>query len=151
MSTPRVVVGVDGSDQSILAVHWAVQVATGLGAQVEAVGAWQYPSSYGIGAPLPGEWDPEKDTEQVLSDTLNKALDGKLPADLIQTVQEGNPAAVLLDRSKGAAMLVVGSRGHGGFAGLLLGSVSANVAERAGCPVLVVHGDEAPQVAKPTA
>jgi nucleotide-binding universal stress UspA family protein len=52
-------------------------------------------------------------------------------------------AKVLLDVSQGAIMLVVGSRGHGGFAGLLLGSVSANVAEHAPCPVLVIHGDQA--------
>jgi nucleotide-binding universal stress UspA family protein len=51
---------------------------------------------------------------------------------------------VLLDESDGAQMLVVGSRGHGGFMGLLLGSVSASVAEHATCPVLVLHGNEPP-------
>jgi nucleotide-binding universal stress UspA family protein len=57
-------------------------------------------------------------------------------------VREGNPAHVLLESSAGAMMLVVGSRGRGGFAGLILGSVSAAVAEHASCPVLVVHGDK---------
>jgi nucleotide-binding universal stress UspA family protein len=51
-------------------------------------------------------------------------------------------AKVLIDASQGATMLVVGSRGHGGFAGLLLGSVSANVAEHASCPVLIIHGHQ---------
>ncbi len=53
--------------------------------------------------------------------------------------QEGNPAKVLIDRSTGAQMLVVGSRGHGGFAGLLLGSVSSKCPEHAHCRVLIVH------------
>jgi nucleotide-binding universal stress UspA family protein len=59
-------------------------------------------------------------------------------------VHEGGASKVLLDASEGAIMLVVGSRGHGGFAGLMLGSVSANVAAHASCPVLVIHGDQAP-------
>jgi nucleotide-binding universal stress UspA family protein len=63
---------------------------------------------------------------------------------LRRLVSEGGAAKVLLDTSQGAIMTVVGSRGHGGFAGLLLGSVSANVAEHASCPVLVIHGDQAP-------
>ena len=64
--------------------------------------------------------------------------------DIRVTVLEGNAARILLDQSVGAFMLVVGSRGHGGFTGLLLGSVSASVAEHAHCPVLVVHGDMNP-------
>lgn len=59
-------------------------------------------------------------------------------------VHEGGAAKVLIDASVGAVVLVVGSRGHGGFAGLLLGSVSANVAEHAPCPVLIIHGDQPP-------
>ncbi|MDD0857766.1 universal stress protein [Arthrobacter alpinus] len=53
----------------------------------------------------------------------------------------GTPARVLMEHSKSAQMLIVGSRGHGGFAGMLLGSVSSACAEHAGCPVLVVHGE----------
>ena len=61
-----------------------------------------------------------------------------------QYLYEGNAAKVLLEASEGARMLVVGSRGHGGFSGLLLGSVSAACAEHARCPVVVVHGDGPP-------
>jgi nucleotide-binding universal stress UspA family protein len=64
-------------------------------------------------------------------------------------VYEGGAAKVLLDACDGAVMLVVGSRGHGGFAGLLLGSVSANVAEHASCPVFIVHGHRPPPPARP--
>jgi nucleotide-binding universal stress UspA family protein len=59
-------------------------------------------------------------------------------------VGEGGAAKVLLDACKGATMVVVGSRGHGGFSGLLLGSVSANLAEHAPCPVLIIHGHNGP-------
>jgi nucleotide-binding universal stress UspA family protein len=71
------------------------------------------------------------------------------PAGLQRQVREGGAAKVLLDAGESAIILVVGSRGHGGFAGLLLGSVSANVAEHASCPVLVIHGDQAPPPARP--
>jgi nucleotide-binding universal stress UspA family protein len=82
--------------------------------------------------------------EKVLTDTVDATFGADRPAELKLTVAEGPPAAVLVDRSAGALMLVVGSRGHGGFMGLLLGSISANVAEHASCPVLVVHGNQLP-------
>ena len=66
------------------------------------------------------------------------------PARLQATVADGSPAKTLLQISEGARMLVVGSRGHGGFTGLLLGSVSAACTEHAHCPVLVVHGPTPP-------
>lgn len=134
-----VVVGVDGSEPSQQALRWAAKIADALGAHVDAVAAWQY--SIPLGWTMPA-WDPRADMQQVLSKTVDQALDGQRPADMNFIVCEGNPAQVLLEHSAGALMLVVGSRGHGGFAGLLLGSVSAVVAEHATCPVLVIHGDE---------
>jgi nucleotide-binding universal stress UspA family protein len=80
--------------------------------------------------------------EKVLEDTLQAAFGDQLPAGMVAEVREGGAARVLLDAAEGASLLVVGSRGHGGFAGLLLGSVSANVAEHASCPVLIIHGDQ---------
>jgi nucleotide-binding universal stress UspA family protein len=59
-------------------------------------------------------------------------------------VLEGGRAKGLLDARHGALRLIAGSRGHGGFAGLLLGSVSANVAEHASCLALIIHGDTPP-------
>jgi nucleotide-binding universal stress UspA family protein len=144
----RIVVGVDGSRPSQQALRWGVHFAAIFGARLDAVIAWEFPSSYGW-ASVPPEWDPGQDMEKVLDDTVRAAFGDQPPAAMQRQVREGGAARVLLDACEGAIMLVVGSRGHGGFAGLLLGSVSANVAEHASCPVLVIHGDEAPPAARP--
>lgn len=142
---PWIVVGVDGSEPSKQALRWAQRLATGAGARIEAVIGWQYPvaTSWGAAA-MPLDYDVEKEMDKVLTDTVDAVFGAERPAGLKLTVAEGHPASVLIERSAGALMLVVGSRGHGGFMGLLLGSISASVAERASCPVLVVHGDQLP-------
>jgi nucleotide-binding universal stress UspA family protein len=142
-SGPRVVVGVDGSDSSVLALRWAAYYAAVLGAQLEAVGAWEYPATFGWAAIAP-DWNPAEDVRKVLSDSAHAAFGDQVPAGIQFHIREGGAAKVLLEECQGATMLVVGSRGHGGFAGLLLGSVSANVAEHAQCPVLIVHGSQGP-------
>ncbi len=139
---PRIVVGVDGSIQSQQALRWAAQFAAMSGAQLEAVIAWNYPSTYGWVPPT--EWDPGTDAEKLLTATVDEVFGTSRPADMRLLGKEGYPAKVLLDAGNGALMIVVGSRGHGGFAGLLLGSVSTAVAEHATCPVLVIHGDQTP-------
>ena len=140
----RIVVGVDGSAHSEQALRWAASLAALFGARLEAVSAWDFPASSGWTS-IPSDWDPARDMRKVLDDSVRAAFGDQPPAGLQRQVREGGAAKVLLDASQGAIMLVVGSRGHGGFAGLLLGSVSANVAEHAVCPVLVIHGDQAPQ------
>jgi nucleotide-binding universal stress UspA family protein len=145
-SPARIVVGVDGSAQSRTALRWASWLAADTGACIEAVTAWQFPISTGWGgAAVPMNFDPEQDMQKVLTETVDDVFGADRPAGMQLALVEGHPARVLLERSAGALMLVVGSRGHGGFAGLLLGSVSAHVAEHAGCPVLVVHGDRLPR------
>jgi nucleotide-binding universal stress UspA family protein len=143
----RVVVGVDGSVQSKQALRWAATMAAATGARLDVVAAWSLPSGYGwVGA----EWNPEQDVEKSLTSTVDEVFGTNRPADMGLTVQEGGAASVLLSKAEGALMLVVGSRGHGGFAGLLLGAVSASTAEHAKCPVLVVHGDASPpELARP--
>jgi nucleotide-binding universal stress UspA family protein len=146
-SERRIVVGVDGSRHSVEALRWGAYQASALGAGLEVVTAWEYPASFGWAA-VPSDWDPAKDMEKVLQDAVSEAFGDRLPSGLDLQVRQGGAARVLIEASQGATMLVVGSRGHGGFAGMLLGSVSANVAEHASCPVLIIHGDQsAPAVA----
>jgi len=144
MSTNRIVVGVDGSIPSQQALRWAATIAAGTGATVRAVSAWEFPSTYGW-ATWPEDWDPPRDAGRLLAETIASAFEGRPPAGLEEVVRQGSPARILTDEGRFASMIVVGSRGHGGVAGVLLGSVSARVAEYADCPVLVVHGDRVPE------
>jgi nucleotide-binding universal stress UspA family protein len=139
----KIVVGVDGSDSSVLALRWAAHYGALLGARLEVVMAWEYPASYGWTAIAP-DWNPADDVRKVLAESARAAFGDQWPAGMQFDIREGGAAKVLLEACEGATMLVVGSRGHGGFAGLLLGSVSANVAEHAPCPVLIIHGNQGP-------
>lgn len=146
---PRIVVGVDGSECSKLALRWAARLAAEEGADIEAVIAWQLPVGIGWGAVLPDSYQPAADMEKILVEAIDDVFGSNRPRHLRTRVCEGDASAVLVDASEGALLTVVGSRGHGGFAGVLLGSVSARVAEHARCPVLVVHGDAAPAAKQP--
>lgn len=139
-SDNRIVVGVDGSRHSKCALRWAARMATTLDATIEAVIAWDVPV-FGYGWATAADWNPAEGYAEVLASTLDDVFGADPPAGLRQVVRKGNPAKMLLDEAHGAEMLVVGSRGHGGFAGLLLGSVSGHCAAHARCPVLVVHED----------
>jgi nucleotide-binding universal stress UspA family protein len=136
----RVVVGVDGSAQSTLALSWAMRIAETTNASIDAVIAWHFPLNYGLGY-VSDQWDPETDATNCLKESVDQAFGSERPTGLRLLVRQGLPAKVLLDESNGATMLIVASRGHGGFTGMLLGSVSSTCAEHATCPVLVVHGD----------
>jgi nucleotide-binding universal stress UspA family protein len=141
--TPRIVVGVDGSEPSRKALRWAASAAEATGATVDALTVWHLPVSYGWSF-VPDEWNPSVDATHSLNKAVDAAFPDGRPSRLNLVVKEGVPAKVLLEESKTATLLVLGCRGHGGVAGLLLGSVSANCAEHASCPVLVVHGDKEP-------
>ena len=143
VAAKRIVVGVDGSEQSIAALRWAARIASALGCGIDAVTAWEYPAAYGW-VMAPEGWPLADDSAATLERTIDKAFGQHRPANLCAVCERGSARAVLLDASKDAEMLIVGSRGHGGFAGLLLGSVSAACAEHAYCPVLVVHGESSP-------
>jgi len=141
-----IVVGVDGSPSSLRALRWAVGQAGLVGAPVEAVIAWQDPAGYGLGfdwglVPLESE-SLAAAAEKVLADSLAQVTAGQqtgVPStQVVPRVVQGHPAQVLLEAARGAQMLVVGSRGHGTLAGMLLGSVSQQCVQHAPCPVLVV-------------
>jgi len=147
-SSDRVVVGVDGSKPSLEALRWARFMADVTGSALEAVMTWQQIPTYGAGtagwAAFPPDWAPAEEARRVLTGTVEEVLGPTTPEGMIMTVREGGAAHALIEISGGTRMLVVGSRGHGGFAGLLLGSVSAACAEDANCPVLVIHGATPP-------
>jgi nucleotide-binding universal stress UspA family protein len=137
-TTPgRIVVGVDGSVSSKQALRWAARLAAADGSRIEAVTAWDYPPSFN--APVDVDWRPDLDADTILTETLDEVFGDDRPEGLEPVVAHGQARTVLIEASRGASLLVVGSRGHGGFAGLLLGSVSSACSEHAHCPVLVLH------------
>lgn len=138
----HIVVGVDGSESSKTALRWAAKLAPAVGGTIEAIIAWEYPMMLGWEGGVPDSWNPEVDATKILEETLESAFGKTRPMGLVTRVLEGHAVTVLLEASKSAKMLFIGSRGHGGFTGLLLGSVSSSCTERATCPVLVVHGEQ---------
>jgi nucleotide-binding universal stress UspA family protein len=138
-SQARIVVGVDGSEASIDALKWAAAQAELVGGRLEAVMTWELPTTYGWAAPYPEGFDPETDTRHMLEDTVTSVLADHPGLEVHTQVIEGHPAPVLIDVAKGAQLLVVGSRGHGAFAGMLLGSVSDHCVSHSPCPVVVVR------------
>jgi nucleotide-binding universal stress UspA family protein len=133
----RIVVGVDGSPASLEALRWADRQASLTGAVVEAVTAWHLPATYG-GYPIVAQADWESDAQSIQETAVKEAF-GDDAATLVRRVAQGHPVRVLLDAAADADLLVVGSRGHGGFTGLLLGSVSEHVVAHAPCAVVVVR------------
>ena len=135
-----IVVGVDGAEPSKEALRWAARQAQMTGAKLRSVMTWEYPTSFGWAPPYPSEFDPELDSHKALDAIVEEALGTDCPVDVESVVVEGDPATELLKAAKGADLLVVGSRGHGAFTSMLLGSVSQRCMTHASCPVMVVHG-----------
>lgn len=134
----KVVVGVDGSDSSVEALRLAARLAPGLGARVHAVACWHFPEMYA--GYIPPDFEAfEASAAKVLAQSIEKAFGPDVPETLTSELVRGPAPATLVDAAAGAAMLVVGRRGHGGFMGLHLGSVSTACVAHAECPVLVVH------------
>lgn len=133
----RIVVGVDGSPSATQALRWAVAQSALTGQAVEAVACWEYPTAAAWTAS--GLFDWAADAAAILQAAVAEVAADGTGVPVSQTVLRGHGASVLVDLSADADLVVVGSRGLGGFDGLLLGSVSQHVATHAHCPVVVVR------------
>ncbi|WP_295124224.1 universal stress protein [uncultured Leifsonia sp.] len=134
----RIVVGVDGSAESLSALRRGARMAERLGCSLVGVTVWEYPPSWP--GYVMGGWDPERDARTIADDAASDVFGTKRPDWYSTVIRSGSAARQLIAEAEDAEMLIVGSRGLGGFTGLLLGSVSRSVVEHADCPVLVIHG-----------
>ena len=137
----RIIVGVDGSPSSQAAFRWAIRQARLTGGGVKAVTAWHYPVAYGYPVPVSPLSSAEEIAERVLRIAIAEIeQDPGEPVPITGKIVEGNAARVLLEESREADLLVIGSRGHGGFAEALLGSTGQHCVHYATCPVVVIRG-----------
>jgi nucleotide-binding universal stress UspA family protein len=148
----RIVVGVDGSDTSVVALRAALAEAVRQSADLEVVRTFSLAAAWSeVYVDLtPATEELRAEVQRQTDDRVRAAVE-EIGASRLQVrtaVVEGEAVDELVERSSGAALLVVGSRGHGSIRGLLLGSVALHCAMHAGCPVLVVHPEDAP-VARP--
>ena len=142
------VVGLDGSDCATNALEWAASNVEGRGSSLELVTAWQTPvaGAYPMSSPVTVVIDDTEFHDAAAHDVAEVAagLGPRLTLPVTASVGHGGPAQVLLEASESAALLVIGSRGRGGFARLLLGSTSTQCATHASVPTIVVPGDAEP-------
>ena len=145
MTHSLIVVGVDSSEGAKAALRFALEEAKLRRATLRVVHTWQF-GYIGVGgiegfSPVVGAdlADLSRAAEVALDAVLHEVAPGANGVVIERRVSQGAPAAVLVEESREADLLVVGSRGHGGFAGLLLGSVSQQCAHHAACPVVIVR------------
>ena len=139
-----IVVGVDGSDGGRAALDFAAEEAALRGARLKVVTVWEIPPAVVAGLAADSGFfeqsreDNRQHAEAIAADAVARVALLQPSVVCEQRVVEGHEARVLLEEAKDAMLVVVGSRGRGGFAGLLLGSVSHQVVNHARCPVTVV-------------
>ena len=138
----RIVVGIDGSHSSIAALHWAAIEATSTGSILELIMAWEWPMDLGWSTILPADYNPEATAHQILDEVEERVREMHGDVQMRSSLIHGQASSTLVEASWGAALLVVGNRGHGEFVGMLLGSVSEHCVAHAHCPVLVFHFQE---------
>src|SRR5580704_7073872 len=136
VSPGKIVVGIDGSGASIEALAWAGRQAHLTHANLEMLMTWDWPTTYGW-APLPEGYDPSEGMPELLAKAAGDLRAQYPDVEITTRLAQGHPAQLLVEASGGADLLVVGSRGHGEFVGMLIGSVSEYCVTNAHCPVLV--------------
>ena len=138
----RIVVGVDGSESSAAALRFALDEARAHGAGVEVVAAWSFPPTMAAewtGGEIEGVAEGlERSAQRILAEAVAELGSAAEGVEIEAVVRQGPPAEVLLSEAESADLLVVGSRGRGGFKGLVLGSVSQQAAYHATCPITIV-------------
>lgn len=134
----RIIVGVDGSPSANKATEWAAQEAELRGVTLELIHAWNYPN-LGYGGYVAVLEDFEKDARAVLDDVTATVRQAHPALALISTLVQGPTAQTIIDKASQADMVVVGSRGKGGFSGLLLGSVGQQLVHHCESPVVIIH------------
>jgi nucleotide-binding universal stress UspA family protein len=142
-----IVVGLDGSDTSHAALHWAVEEAGLRGTRLVAVHAWSFIPPQPMGDPgllampagdLAGQLTAEQDAANDVLSSAVESLGSKPGLEIEQRTVEGDPGEALVAESKQADLVVVGTHGRSGLTAALLGSVSRHVVAHAACPVVVV-------------
>lgn len=138
----HIVVGIDDSVGARTALRWAAAEARLRGARLDVLHVWAVPAQWAQGYGIEWTIDLEAlgdDAQKIASDLVDTMLtEAEKPERLTVTAIEGNASSVLMEAAKSADLLVVGTRGRGGFSRLLLGSVSSAIAHHAICPLVIV-------------
>ncbi|RAX48655.1 universal stress protein [Arthrobacter sp. AQ5-05] len=139
----RIVAGIDGSGCSRLVLQTAAAVAAALKLNLQVISCWSR-QDFLFASQFPGGRFPdpdlvEREASHLVNDTIKRAFGPNRPPGLTVRIRYGHPAAVLIEESANARMLVVGRRGRGGFNGLPIGSVASACTAYAHCPVVVVN------------
>ncbi|HTX01565.1 MAG TPA: universal stress protein [Acidimicrobiales bacterium] len=142
-STKWIAVGMDGSEPSRNALRWAAGQAELTGSSLRIVMTWEHPAAFGWPVAYPEDFDPEQETANAMRAAVSEVLGEDPPCPIELVVEEGHPGPTLVEVAKGCDLLVVGSRGHGAFTGMILGSVSEYCAAHSPVPVVIVRRDEA--------
>lgn len=138
-SPERIVVGVDASEESKEALRWATRYAQITGASLEVIHAWHLSDEHAWLQSLPPPAGPTDVAREALKKTVQDVVGSGSSLEITTKVIEGHASRVLTETARGAALLVLGSTGNGGFDGLLLGSVSQQCAAHAPCSVVIVR------------
>src|ERR1039458_293696 len=140
-----IVVGVDGSEPSLKALRWAAQQARLTGATLRVLTTWEVATGTGWVPTFPVDYDPQAVARQALDEAVTETLGADPDVAVERIVKEGHAAPILLAAAKDADLLVVGSHGHGAFAGMLIGSVSEHLVRHAPCAIVGGHCDQPPR------